>query len=270
MSTARSLRYGLIIFPLICSSLHHAGAEEVVPPARTVMGLHVVAKDFNWKEYFGGLELEESGTLLGVGFHGATRFDDSWQFDYRAEVYAGSVDYDGYIQWDDGSLTPARSETDYAGLNGDIDLSFDLSGSEGPAFRPFGGIGARYWLRSLDNSQGLGYDEYWSTLYLRAGLRVESPAGRNPGWFLAAALIAPVHTDETATDVPGSYGEDIDLSPKEEPGFQLEAGLRSDTWMISVFHERMKFGESDLDASGQYYQPESEMRLSGVRAGVYF
>jgi len=65
-------------------------------------------------------------------------------------------------------------------------------------------------------------------------------------------------------------GDDIELEPEEKPGWQLEVGINHGAWHAAVFHTYMEFGQSDLDDTGQFFQPASTREVTGLRIGYRF
>ena len=244
-------------------------AEEVPVRPQTDFDIHVLLQNFEWTEDVSPLTLEESGTLAGFGIAGRTRFPGSLHLHFLGKFYAGSVDYDGFLQSVDGSITPYAAETDYSGSLGHLDLSLPLVSREAMEVRPLIGLGGHMWHRALDKSEGYGYDEYWLTVYGRAGVLIDYALDANTKLYGSVAALLTFLNDESAENVPLSSGP-IDLEPGEKSGLQAEAGLRFKRLSLAVFHEQFNFGASDLDDSGLFFQPASEMRVTGIRAGVAF
>jgi hypothetical protein len=238
-----------------------------VRATNTVSG-GIELQSFNWKEQFGDdLELEESGALFGLSLLGRKDYPSPLALHYRVLGYGGTVDYDGFLMSLDGGIAPYASETSYLGLAGDLDVSYHLASPGEWELRPFVGFGSAGWLRSLDNTEGYGYDEYWLSLAGRAGLRVDVEQNDRLRWHLMAALVAPFRNFEWVVDVPLAPDSTIELTPKNEIGYQLDAGFTYQRWTLSVYYEAMDFGQSDLDDSGLFFQPASERRVAGLRLG---
>jgi len=245
-------------------------AETTTNKSSGQVNVGFIVEDFNWREELdNGISLEESGPLFGISLDGNAPLSPAspWKLYFRAEIYAGSVDYDGFLISIDGDVEPYKSDTFYLGTVGDLDMSYDLLPSNSTELRPFAGLGSRYWLRSLDDDGGVGYDEYWLTMYARLGARVHYHKNESTEFYVVAALVAPFYNNEIAVDVPLADG-DIELEPKEETGLYVEAGCNLRTLGIAVFYEQLNFGESDLDDSGNFFQPESEMELLGLRVSI--
>ncbi len=259
----RLVKAGVIAFSLAAAPALHASENS--------FALSLMVNDFTWEENLPGLSLEENGPLIGLHAQGQVKMAPSLVSFLYGELYAGTVDYDGFLIGLDGLVTPYKSETTYAGFSGAWDLGYDLLGEKPVHVYPFAGLGMHYWLRSLDDDGGYGYDEYWLTMYGRVGLRVHWMANSNTEFYASGALIAPFYNYEEAVGIPLAGGDDdVELEPKEELGFQVEAGMNYQRLHLSVFHESMTFGQSDLDDSGQFFQPESTREVTGVRAGLRF
>lgn len=249
-----------------------ARAATGVTPQGPRVGLALQVSDFTWKEELpGGLSLEENGPLFGLQLHGHLPLSSQWTGYWQGEFFAGVVDYDGYLYDLDGRIYPYSAETTYAGVAGAWDVGYDIVAYSGTEIAPFLGLGAHYWLRSLDDDEGFGYDEYWLTLYGRAGLRAAWRVTPGTEVFASGAALLPFFNYEWAVDVPLSESEDdIELEPKERAGYQFEAGINHDPLHVAVFHEYMEFGQSDVDDTGQFLQPESTREVTGLRVGVLF
>lgn len=234
--------------------------------------LSAMVNDFTWEEKLpDGTSLEENGLLFGIHLQGKVDLPRAWESYLYGEFYAGTVDYDGFLIDLDGSIEPYQSETSYAGMSGVWDFGYNFSSVEEWGVLPFAGLGTHYWIRSLDDQEGYGYDEYWLTMYGRAGLRVNWRNSTGTELYALGAVLLPFYNYEWAVDVPLAPGtDDIELEPEEETGFQLEAGMNRGRLHVSVFYEAMEFGQSDLDDSGSFFQPESTRDVAGVRAGLRF
>jgi len=270
----RFIQNSIIACVITCfSPLVPLMADEATPPpaGKGSFSLSLVAQDLNWKEDLNdGTFLEESGILLGLSLDGSSSLASQLALHYRAQIYGGTVDYDGFIINLNGGKQPYKSDTTYYGLVGDLDASMNLSNNEQMQLRPFAGIGTRYWLRKLDDGGRFGYDEYWLTVYGRAGLRVHVISSPATAWHLMAAVILPFYNYEWAVNVPFTPDDSIELEPKEKTGYQVEGGVTHGRLAVAVFYEALDFGQSNPDKTGVFYQPASEMRLIGVRAGITF
>jgi len=258
----------LSILGMFAGMVCHAHANEVT----TEFAFSAMVNDFTWEEKLpDGATLEESGLLFGIHLQGNVDLPQAWESFLYGEFYFGTVDYDGFLINLDGSIEPYRSETSYAGMSGAWDFGYDLHPADAWGILPFAGLGTHYWIRALDDEEGYGYDEYWLTMYGRAGLRVHWHQAAGTEFYALGAVLLPFYNYEWAVDVPLAPGnEDVELEPQEEVGFQLEAGMNRGRLHVSVFYEAMEFGQSDLDDSGSFFQPESTRDVAGIRAGIRF
>lgn len=262
--------------PVRCLSWFLAGWLIATTGARDLyadVAVSLVLQDFTWTEELpNGLSLEENGALFGVRIETEIPHrSPGWRSRLSGEGYAGTVDYDGFLIGIDGSITPYESETTYLGVAGSWDVGYGLALSPELTTEPFVGLGTHYWLRSLDDDEGFGYDEFWLTMYGRAGLRFGWRPATDTEWFASAAVLLPFYNYEWAVDVPLASGDgDVELEPEEETGWQVEAGLNLGPWHAAVFHTYMDFGRSDLDDTGQFFQPASTREVTGLRAGYRF
>ena len=250
-----------------------AVAQPTTPPAqgKGTINVSLVLQDFNWQEDLtDGTSLEESGIIPGLAIDGHSALESDLALHYRAQLFAGTVDYDGYIISLDGTKEPYKSDTRYYGINGDFDASLNIADSQEMQVRPFGGIGSRFWLRELDYGGQFGYDEYWLTIYMRMGCRFQYIGHTGNRWYALAALKLPVYNYEWVFNIPFAPDEEVELKPKKKTGYQLEAGMSHGRLVIAVFYEALNFGKSDPDKTNTFFQPASEMRLAGIRAGISF
>jgi hypothetical protein len=228
---------------------------------------------YKWSEYGSRGEklLQESGTLYRITGRYEDQSRQGWLYGGGAQVYFGTVDYDGQTQ----SGTPARTEVDYSG--------FRLEGRGGYLWTPgnhglgvLGMLGFDTWSRSLKDGQTTtgqavyGYDEYYYMTYVIAGPVYQY---RGPRWFtrLHVAAKRPLSVTE---DVP-----DFDVTLHPKPTTTLFASWEN-RWAVSsrvsvgagLYYETLKFNASDPESSsiGQVYQPESKSSTAGLRVQVAF
>lgn len=265
MRAAKLLLYVAVV--ALWAGVTHANAE-----GKSDFAFSGMINDFTWEENLpNGTSLEESGLLFGIHLQGHIDLPQAWESYLYGEFYAGTVDYDGFLVDLDGSIEPYQSETTYAGIAGAWDAGYDVSASTYWTVLPFVGLGLHYWIRSLDDEEGYGYDEYWLTLYGRAGLRVAWQYSPETEVYALGAFLLPFYNYERAVNVPLSPGnDDIELEPEEEVGYQFEAGVNHGRLHASIFYEAMNFGQSDLDDTGSFFQPESTRDVVGGRVGIRF
>jgi hypothetical protein len=246
---------------------------SVAADLRAEVTVSLSIQDYTWTEELpNGLSLEENGGLFGVRIETELPHrTPAWRSRLVGEGYAGTVDYDGFLIGIDGSISPYESETTYLGVAGSWDIGYGRPLSPDVTAEPFAGIGTHYWLRSLDDEEGFGYDEFWLTMYGRLGLRIGWRTAADTELFAAAVLLLPFYNYEWAVDVPLAAGDgDVELEPEEETGWETEAGLNHGSWHAAVFHTSMDFGQSDLDDTGQFFQPASTREVTGLRIGYRF
>jgi hypothetical protein len=217
---------------------------------------------FHWNERVGGADfVTEDGALVALGYMrrvGRERF--------RAEMFGGSVNYRGAIQYWDGSQEPLASHTNYLGVRGEYDLLFEPEAMPNTTF--FLGVGTRLWVRDLPDAFTTsgelvqGYQETWWTTYPYLGC--ETRRRRTPGLepFGSARIGCTAVTFEHATL------DDLRLYPKAGLIGQLEGGVRTQNLLLSAFFEAMSWEES---ATVRYAcQPRSVMFTAGMRFGWSF
>ncbi len=217
---------------------------------------------FHWREEFGGADfVNEDGLLLTLGYQrrlGPER--------YRAEVFGGTMHYDGGAQFEDGSTEPLRSKTGYLGARAEYDFLFE------PAWLPRSslliGLGTRFWFRDLRDGLTesgvpvLGYQETWWTIYPYLGVETRRGGGGRPELFLSSRIGCTAITYEHATFF------DAVLYPKTGLTGQLEVGIRGHHFFCSAISEVFAWRQSSV-ARGAL-QPESTLFTVGLKAGVNF
>ena len=239
------------------------------PTAAPEYKVYLSVEHYRWNEYQGGDELlEESGPLFGVGGEILVPLNRRTDFEGRARLFAGEVDYDGAVIGADGSQIPYESDTLYVGLEAEGDFGFPTRMPSGAVFRPYIGANVRYWSRSLDTSSDgkigdYGYEEQWTSLSMTLGAEIKYQAvyGR-------AGLRLPVYNHENV-DLGDRGGPEVDLEPGKELGFDAELGFEKNRFFAAIHYEYLEFSESDPDDdTGFYYQPDSKAHVIGLRAGI--
>ncbi|MFH0953784.1 MAG: hypothetical protein V1873_05605 [Verrucomicrobiota bacterium] len=246
-------------------------------PSQAVLGLYGKVESFQWKEYDDNDHelLEESGPIFGLGGFIDIPVERSVRAEGLAELFFGSVDYDGQTQ----EGVPTTTTTDYAGLMGEGRLYRSFPAGRDVTLTPFAGAGGRSWLRKINDGEhgvGKGYEENWITLYALVGVSGQVKVAPKSELFGRAALHLPVF-NEVIIDWSSLGGpSDITVNPGKEFGLDLEAGLRVESFMASVFYETLDFSKSDGEAAligsvpSTVWQPKSEGRMIGLKAGLVF
>jgi hypothetical protein len=231
------------------------------------------AEDFEWTEHGsnGNRLLKESGTRYRIAGRYEKEHPKGWLYGAGAQVYFGTVDYDGQTQ----SGTPAKTKIDYSGLRaegrGGYVWNFGGNGIGG-----LGMLGFDTWDRHIQDGQTssgqavYGYDEFYFMTYLIVG-PVYQYTGATWHTRLHAAAKRPLFVSE---DVP-----DFDVTLYPKPTTTLFVSWEN-RWKVSprvsvgagLYYETLKFNASDVEQSsiGQVYQPESKSSTKGLRVQVGF
>lgn len=230
-----------------------------------------------WKEFdeAGTQILKESGPLAGIG--GFLRYQDDGSriiLRVQGEFFGGRTDYEGA----EPSGSALRTDVKYFGSEWMGDAGLEIKAGDRMKLVPFGGGGVRWWIRSFDQSYSADgtlkkdYAEFWTSAFIKAGLRFEVTASEaSPGaLFVESALRIPLHTQ-----VANLSGEDYDpeVNPRSAPSLYAEAGIRIGKLRSSVFYEGLRFYRSkkQTDALGfVHYQPKSQADIVGIRLGYVF
>ncbi len=245
-------------------------ALSVLAARATAAEIYVGCEHFRWTETdtAGNRLLTENGPLYSIGTDATHALGKSAELDGRVEGFLGEVDYDGHTQ--DGS--PLFTTTQYYGLAGDLDARLPFSIAENFRLSPLAGVGARGWLRQLDNSprDSTGYDEAWLTTFLRTGLRAAYAPREDAEFFAEAALRLPVYnTVHYSFNFDGS-SEDVAVEPGCELTFAAEAGAKFHGTRVSAFYEQLKFSRSNTATISGFdvSQPDSDGSIIGLRIGI--
>jgi len=285
----------LLVFGLGALALRSAQAQEplLTTPGSVSTAARVVANSddvfvkpvlsewytradyFHWSEWLDGAEFcHEDGLLMTVGYARRTGIER-----FRFEAFGGSVDYGAYYKYDD--FDPGQTiggTTNYAGVRGEVE--FLLESDWFPRVTFFGGVGARFWMRSLsdvplqDGTWLTGYQETWWTVYPYIGLETRRDPAAFLEWFAAGRVGLTAFTYEYISL------DDLVLHPR--PGFtgQIETGVRGPHFLCSVFLEAMSWNQSNkvsthpdywgYPSGWEDFQPLSIMFTAGLRAGFSY
>jgi hypothetical protein len=238
--------------------------------------MYGLIENYEWTEELDGARIvKEDGPLYGLGGDLALRMTQALWLRGRAELYAGELDYDGYLM-DEDNLTPYQSETEHVGMRLEGELGWRLPLGAGNILAPFGGLGLRAWERTLDTELGdrhigrYGYTENWSTLYAIAGLELVIPLNNRAELFALCAAHIPLD-NELTVDLENVDGpDDLELEPGKETTYRAELGLNLHPITISMYYETIEFSRSGLDKSGDYFQPDSDAEMIGAQIGLIF
>jgi hypothetical protein len=242
--------------------------------------VYMAVDSYVWKEFEddGSLLLKESGELFGIGFTYQHEFSNHMTLRPTAEIFGGSVDYDGQTQ----AGIAATSTVDYFGLKleGDVGVKFRMA--ERFFLEPFGGLGLRLWTRDINDGKTAsgattyGYREGWVTWHARLGLRGGVDISPKSRLFAEAGMKLPIYNENTAYLAEKGIGPDVTMHPGKESSFFAETGLQASWFRGSLFYEGMRFSKSSevttTDGSFIYttWQPRSEADIYGLKLGVVF
>jgi opacity protein-like surface antigen len=257
----------------LAGSLRAADAANTITATnkRFQVSLDGHVENFEWKEFDddGSQFLKESGPLAGVG--GLLDVDTGIGFHLQGigEVFFGRIDYDGATQ----AGKPVDSKTKYSGFLAEADLMVPLKVTPRFYLKPYAGGGGRIWQREIEDSgEARGYEEYWSTIHGILGIGAAVKARPDTEWFGKAAVKMPIDNRVTYdfSDLGGP--DDTQVEPGKKASSYFEAGIRFKNVTVAGYYEQMKFSKSDTaDADGVLvFQPESEAKIIGLRAGVVF
>ena len=252
--------------------------------------LHIYpfAQYFTWQEFndTGSRILKESGYLYGVG--AAAHLDlyaKSLVMRAGGELFGGQVNYDGATTDVNPALSglPVKTDVNYFGTRIESDLGWRFELDNG-LFTPFAGLGYRFWLRDLQDSNTVdrsgtplavsGITEQWQSLYARLGLSCEWPVSPDLTLTLSGGGKYPFYNRNTV-DFAGVGDRTV------EPGGRLSwfAELSGQYRMIrpSIYYEGFRYSRSSdvfayhdtsLGRGVYIHQPKSESDTFGIRISI--
>ncbi len=238
------------------------------------MNVYLKAADYTWSEYQNGSRLlKESGIIAGPGFSYWKEFSNQVTLKPVAELFAGTVNYDGATQ----SGIPVSTKVTYIGVMVQCDAGRAIHVGEASFVEPFGGIGIRAWTRDIHDGTtsagtiAVGYTEEWVTAYARAGLRATVPFSDETRCFAEGAVKLPFY-NRNSVYFNNTNDPDFTLSPGLQASWSVEAGMTIHHFTASLFYDTLRFSQSDLvqTSTGYVYQPESVADLFGVKVGAAF
>lgn len=233
---------------------------------------------FTWEEQSqqGRTLLRETAPLFGVGgqmdvdlFRGES---DALTLRGKADFFGGEARYHGETTEADPS--PIKTNVTYFGGREEADFGWAFR-SPSLTLEPFGGIGFRWWLRSIhdaytaDGTRANGYDEFWRSFYSRTGIRARAPLSPDAELFFEGGAKYPFSTTSTVSNFSGG---DLDLHPAARWSGFGEAGVRVGKVRAAFFYEGYRFAPSSPVPAGDYlvYQPTSSADIFGISVGYCF
>ncbi|MBI3562280.1 MAG: hypothetical protein HY080_11275 [Gammaproteobacteria bacterium] len=248
----------LLLIVIVGATFTNNGYADT-PSNEPLIGLGV--EHFQWKESAsnGSQYLKETGKRYLLTFINTSTRSPELDYDLRVEVYKGGVNYDGQTQ---GGI-PLKAITDYIGLRLEMAADNYLSGAAGVQF----GLGFDMWTRKLNDSTTVlgtpstGYTEDYDMGYFKLGFVWRASSHDWKQKFIVG-LKRPVFVEETIRE----FG--LHLSPKPTTTLysswnNVFAVSRNSKLGIELFYERTHFNPSDPSMGA--YQPDSDMRTTGVR-----
>ena len=218
---------------------------------------------FHWNERIAGQDfVNESGALFTLGYERRVGYER-----FRGELFGGDVHYNGYGQFDDGSLESLPSNTGYLGLRGEYELMLAPDAWQGGlAFMV--GVGSRFWIRDLHDgvtdlgNPVYGYEETWWTIYPYLGMETNTDFRDGLTFYTESRVGMTAITYDYAT-----IG-DRPLWPRPGVMANLEIGLRGQRFYVAARAEVMSWEQSSTVQDA--FQPHSIMYTVGGRLGWMF
>ncbi len=211
-------------------------------------------------------EVKETGLLYALGLGYTQDRERGAVFAYRGKLWLGKVDYEGATLF---GGTPVDSNTNYLGLDNEVQARWRRPGKTDGTLDGVFGVGVAAWRRQLSAAQ----KEDYVIGYVRLGLE---SGNRNPGrWSASMGLKYPVWTYENAhfNDIgfdsnpilrPGK-----ELSPYGSLGYQFTPAVQ-----LVAYYEGFRFDKSDRVQTNEVAmglgpttleQPASKMFIFGLR-----
>lgn len=237
-------------------------SAAVTPERVTESSWYTRADYFHWNERLDGMDfVNEYGLLTTLGY--MHRFGPER---VRVEMFGGEMNYKGFGQFDDGTLDPLSSKTNYLGARAEYDLLLEPDWASWATF--FLGVGTRFWFRDIKDgiSQGgyliTGYEEFWWHVYPYLGFEKRRvPTSGTEFYWSGRIGMTPLNFERV------SYF-DVTLHPRTGITGQLEVGLRNQNCFAAAYFEGATWHES-LEVEGSL-QPNSQMTTFGLKAGFCF
>jgi hypothetical protein len=233
---------------------------------------------YQWKEAFDQRTPKESGPIITFdvsvsGFPSTVNPDLSLRSDFQ--IFLGRVAYDTFAQslTTPSALTTLNTHTVYLGFS--YEGSAGLRLTSGPrVVEPFIGYGLRWWLRHIESASGVsGYQEFYTTIYNRVGVRWQHGVGERHAIF-STVSVDPMLWAREQIDWSSISGETLTLRNGIRPGWTVEFGVRGPTMDGTVYWRATRLGESNaVSCSGgtaRCLQPESQQDVIGVNVGFVF
>jgi hypothetical protein len=264
---------GLVVALLSSGGLvGQAAADQAV--------IYMSIDSYTWKEFHddGSLLLKESGPLVGVGITFQHEFSDHITLTPTAEIFGGTVDYDGQTQ----AGIAATTDVNYFGLKLVGDVGKKIKISKQVFIEPFFGLGLRTWIRDINDGTTAGgmttygYREGWVAWDARLGMRGGIDITQGSRLFAEALLKLPLYNRNTAYLSEKNLGSDITMHPGKETSLYAEMGMQISRFRGSLFYEGLRFSKSDdvITTDGVYiytsWQPKSEADIYGLKLGMAF
>lgn len=221
---------------------------------------------FRWEENTAPV-VKETGPILG--FHVSYLADkrDGWLLGVQGRAWAGTVDYEGSLL---ATNEPVSGDTDYFGIGAEGQLRYrGVSG--GQRFDGILGLGAESWNRQLTRDQS----EQYTVLSVRLAFEV-APDQKRRGLLAGLGVEYPFYIYEDANFDEIGANNNPTLRPKGRVGFDAHLGVQIDAkWRVVGYYQLLRMKASDPKfvsfpnghalASGDYFQPDSDMSIIGVR-----
>jgi hypothetical protein len=225
-------------------------------------------ESYQWQEFGTGSSgnPKESGIRTSALVNW-TQSGDGARFAWRAKLYAGTVNYDTFVQSTGAAVS---TKTDYGGVVNEGQFLYRYHvGSYG--LDQVGGLGLDYWRRSIRNGGGNQIEDY-SILFARAGLRLIK-SKLEAGFHGELGIKYPISAHENAHLNSAGYTTNPSLAPKGKVSGYAEFGYRIDTKIdLLMYYDSWRFGRSaqviTKDTAGAtwgIYQPQSNMDAVGIK-----
>ena len=242
-------------------------------PAVEEVYLYPSLQYFTWKDNTTPRQVLENGLMYGLGGGARLNFlqtnSGALTVALKAELFGGDISYDGQLQ--DGS--PTLTDVIYLGTKEEANLGWRFPLGTAAAIEPFGGLGYRWWLRSLQGEGG--YPEKWSSYYAKSGVRWSWSVTPDLKLFISGGALYPFDSDNRV-DFPGA-GK-VTVYPRGEWSGFAESGMRYGGLRATFFYEGLRYAQSDPVAAFStfenktihLFQPTSSSDVFGVSLGWAF
>ncbi|HEU0264400.1 MAG TPA: hypothetical protein VFR01_01585 [Geobacterales bacterium] len=264
---------------LFCAMMA-TGALPALAEDTTEVVISPLIEYLNWKEYGGGsAQLRQFGERAGLqvsvtGHQPESQFYPRFTFGIvggGAESHGTSTNIYNTL----GNNTPIDGTGTSVALRLQQDFGWRVT-DFASYLEPFVGVGYRFDVRRMriDDVTGRSndnYEEQWSTLYSRFGLRGVAKIDSATNLTFEGGATYPFYTINNVDVIGGGWEK---LYPRGHWGGFAEIGMQSGRLRPSIYYEQFKLRQSDPRTVGlsggpvQLVSPDTDMTVIGFKLSI--